>query len=319
MKFLLLLVGIAAGAAAAAYAFPMVAPRLGAGLGDDDLLPLAPIRGGSTSSAQTEGEPVRLTLKQATGKVQRLTVDGEWTPFALNEAVADGEQIRTEADSSAVLEAGEGLQISLSAVSHAAIRHATSTGVRLRLFGGMIAFRGSATPFALESRTGKSVASGQGTSAILGDGDRLWAACSDGTLSVTSNGESRAVPPGSVAVFRDGTSPSAVGPAETRFDISARPAETGGPGGRVATVAGSIVGGGRVIVSGVPASVDERGAFTVKIRLHPGTNEFVVVAQNVAGAEKRVSLPPVEYTPAARPAPVHEKKRRGEGVQWGAP
>ncbi len=321
MRAILFVVGLVAGSIGAAYAFPVVAPRLSWGLGESDLLPLAPIRGGAPAAPSAEeGEPVRFVLEKATGKVERLTLDGEWTAFATNEAVADGEQLRTDADSTAAMSDGRGAAVTLAEVSHLAIRRATAGNLRVRLLGGLVTLSSGSAHFAVESRSGKTVVEGQGATSVLADGDRLWVACKGGSTTIASAGERRDVPAGNTSSLRDGAAPGGVRSDKAAMDLKVLPVESTTPGARSATVAGTVTGGGRVIVAGAAATVDERGAFEAKVKLHPGANNVVVVAQSVDGTVKRLTLPPIEVAAAAKAAATPKRtKPRGEGVQWGAP
>ena len=320
MKALFLILGVAAGTLGAAFGYPLVSPKLNAGLGDQDLLPLAPLARGSVIGSTrviTVAGSDRLTLKSSTGKVSRLTADGEWSAFPIGESISDGEQVRTDSSSTALLVGGTSAEATLAESSHLAIGRVTPSGVRLRLTSGLVTLKAGGLPFVIETRSGRSNVESAGGAAILADAERVVAACTEGSLSVTSGTDKRAISSGETIAFRDGASTEHFVPADSKVEISLKPLRQSAAE-HLLTVEGSVTPGARVIVAGVQAAADDGGAFSAKVKLHPGSNPIEIVAQLVSGADKRITLPAVDL-PAASPTPAKTKRARSrsEGMQWG--
>lgn len=329
MRFLAVFIGIAGGWFGAKYAYPHVAPYANLALGETDYLPVAPLGAAPSGAPAGGGTPVKMVLQKASGKVLRLSLAGEWVPLGAGEFLVDGEQLKTEADSTALLATERGgPRMEVADLTQVALRQLTTASHRFRLMSGFVSlkYQGPRPEFSVESRSGQTVLAGTGDATFLADGGRIDAACHAGSLAAQAKGKSVAIAAGHGAAARDGEVPERADKSPARVDLTVDDPGAAAAGARTATITGSASPHARVVVGGVVAFADAKGRFSAKTPLKEGDNRFTAVARDAAGNEKKLAVPPITVAPtaktAAAPALTPSKrappKPKAEGMQWGA-
>ncbi|HEY3448319.1 MAG TPA: hypothetical protein VGK67_18325 [Myxococcales bacterium] len=260
-------------------------------------------------------EPQKATLEGSDGLVERLGLDGEWVPAAVNAVVADGEQVRTGQGARAKLRVGAGMVV-VGEYSRIALRSATTAAHRFRLNAGFASFQynSAALPFEIELAGGKVVASGKADLTAFADDLRTALSPRAGALTVAAaSGAGKKVDLAvgkQVIVTADGNVADATElPPKLELNLEAPK-----KGDKVWVLEGTVVGGpARVVVEGTPVQVDAASHFAHSLKM-PAKGPFSAAAVDVAGHRVAQEFPATAAgAPKKAPAPKKDKKGPGKG------
>jgi hypothetical protein len=232
----------------------------------------------------TPAQPEKVTVLRIDNAVDRLDLEGEWTPLAGGEVLQDGEQIRTGQGARARLVAGNA-SVDVGEYSRLLLRKATTEEHRFRLNSGLVAFQyaGSLVPFVLESRSGKAYAQGKADVTAFSDDVRFALSPRAGGADLVSvaTGARLTIATGKLAVTGfDGVLPESTVELPEKLELALDPPRLVG---RSLFLEGSLVGGpARVIIQGSPAPVDSENHFSTELKM-PAKGPFVAMAVDVAG------------------------------------
>ncbi len=237
-------------------------------------------------------------LIDARGRVERQAEAGEWLPLGAGETVGVAERVRTDSNSRAELDIGDGSTLVLADRSELEVRKRDARETRFRLRRGRV--------FAKKQRQGKSllrieapatdaaVTSEEGSFTVTTDGlGTLALATTAGNAKISAGERETAVEAGQQTVaFADGTVNAAAAiPESLLLKVGRLP--KGVRRKRAIIIEGTSEPGAAVLVNGVAAQVDRRGRFRARVSLSEGSNELSVVAHGVAGQTREVKLAPI--------------------------
>jgi hypothetical protein len=243
------------------------------------------------------------------GKVERRTERGPWQPARVGDSLGRMEIIRT-GEGAAQLQVGERSRLTVRRSSELSVREITEVTHRFRLEQGRLSVdyrEDGERVIQIEGQGGKTVARAKAARfSVLGTGRTVAVATETGVVDLSSAGSTVRVAEGqqSVVVESKPPAPPASIPKEVALKVAR--ASVPGPSSRSYTILrGSTQPGNRVLLEGRAVAVDDRGRFSIKVPLKPGTNKIEVTTEDASGRRKRRSF---RYFAVSSASPVKDVK-----------
>lgn len=260
---------------------------------------------GGQSPADAPAAPPPLAPLQAVDNVEVISVQGrverrgpnevDWKKVAVGDNLGSDESIKTAKDANTRLRIDDKSEIDLKTESELTVKEINETVHRFNLVRGRIGVRydeSGTRMLRVESEHSEAVAEASaGVFQIQNAGGVVSVATTTGEVELSAGGRSVVVGGGRISRVLPGEAPSA--PMDIPAAVVLRVAK---PGRRVQRqrytyVRGKTDVGARVSVNEIPAEVDRRGRFKVRVPLKEGRNRIQVVAEDVAGNIQRTNLP----------------------------
>ncbi|MET0389009.1 MAG: FecR domain-containing protein [Polyangiales bacterium] len=242
--------------------------------------------------------PSTLTVSHLEGRVELRDPDGGgWMPLAADAKVSERDSVRTDHDARAVLVAGDGLQVEVSAQSQVELTDIQGDQAKLLVERGRLSARvgGDARTLQVGVQGTDAIVQTQHASfSVLRDEHaQVAVAVTDGDVAVTAQRSQVKVLAGQQSVVAVDRPPAA--PIRIPTSLFLKVARSGPShiNQRSTEVGGETTPGAVVLVNGVPAKTDLQGRFSAKIELKEGKNALQITARDVLGRSEQQLLPAV--------------------------
>lgn len=269
-------------------------------------------RGSDAAPKTTKGAgPARVVVVEVDGKVERRTERGPWQPARVGDSLGRMEIIRT-GEGAAHLQVGERSRLTVRRSSELSVREITEVTHRFRLEQGRLSVdyrEDGKRVIQIEGKGGKTVARAKvARFSVLGTGKTVAVATETGVVDLSSAGSTVKVAEGQQSVVVESKPPAP--PSSIPKEVALKVARASDPSSRSFTILrGTTQPGNRVLLEGSPVAVDDRGRFSVKVPLKPGTNNIEVTTEDASGRRKRRTF---RYFAVSSASPVKDVK-----VTWG--
>jgi hypothetical protein len=255
--------------------------------------------------------PPRVVVVEVNGKVERRSERGPWQPARIGDNLGRMELIRT-GEGAAKLQVGERSRLTVQRSSELSVREITDVTHRFRLEQGRLSVdyrEDGKRVIQIEGKGGKTVARAKAARfSVLGTGKTVAVATETGVVDLSSAGSTVKVAEGQQSVVVESKPPAP--PSSIPKEVALKVARASVPSSRSYTILRGITQpGNRVLLEGRPIAVDDRGRFSVKVPLKPGTNSIELTTEDASGRRKRRNF---RYFAVSSASPVKDVK-----VTWG--
>jgi hypothetical protein len=258
----------------------------------------APAPGGESASASA-ARPAheRILVREAVGKVERRGPDGKWQALATGDEINPSDELRTGAQSSARLDLGLSVVVTVADETELNVGELSSTLSRVRLDDGRIVseVRGSKDfRFRVQVKGSEAVAEAArgGKFAVLKRGEAgVTVASEQGSVLVVARNQGVRVGAGEQSVVEPGAAPSPPSriPSSLLLKLG-RPPLSRLQDSEI-EVSGETNPGATVIIDGVAKVAGADGQFARAVTLREGRNDIVVTVEDALGRRREATLP----------------------------
>jgi ferric-dicitrate binding protein FerR (iron transport regulator) len=225
---------------------------------------------------------------------RRSSGEEEWRPVAAGDRLEKDESVKTAKKASAKLRVDDKSEIDLKSRSELSVREISDTVHRFKLVRGKIGVdydASGARVLKIESAKSEAVAEAQdGTFEIQNTGGVVSVATTTGEVKLIAKQKTVTITAGKISRVAPDAEPEEVQPIPLSVMLKVARPKKRVQRERFTVVKGTTDVGARVTVNEVPAKVDNRGRFRVRIPLKEGRNPLVVVSEDVAGNVKTREL-----------------------------
>lgn len=244
--------------------------------------------------AKIDTEKQEATILSVEGNVEKIAVDGRWSPVVAGDRLLADDSLRTDMTGRAELAIGDKSRLTVTQNTQLKVRELTRAVHQVQLTRGRLVASYDADGervLRIEDEKGSAVAETRAAKfSILSTGQALAVATETGTVNLGAAGKAVEVKAGQQAFANAGEAPSAATPipAEVWLRVALR---ARGDATLCTVIEGTAAPGSEIEVDGVRIATDAKGEFKVDVPRKPGQASARLAMRDVTGRPKEMTLP----------------------------